>query len=364
MYEIRSSLYERLDNLTEQCKFYLNRLEAKKLSEVKIYNSLINGSSLQNVEFFNEKLKKYLADFNNLFSKITFEASESSFCDDIVGKIESDLIIGENIKHRTFKTVPLQEAKQATSMCTVDDLYIWLVDKRENKIIKYNNEFKVCEQITNIQGMKLNKPSLICTDEIENVYICNLNNTQIIVTDLNIKEIKFVLGASIFDDVKFIKDIKVHNGLLYVLEMTTPIIQVVDADKNVRKISLRKDHQNESLSNPVAMSVHNDLIAVIDYWAKIYIFDLEGTLIEELSFENIGFIKSLCLTDNYLFLHAADGAFICYKIEDDENNFNKKNFTSCFTREISALRETSESMVYFNKKVTILLPYAKSFIIF
>ena len=314
---------------------------------------------MTNIDFYNKKLKRYLSEFNDWFSKVTFEASESSILDSIVGKIESDLIIGENTKNRTYKSVDLKDAKQATSMCSINDQLILLVDKRENRIIKYNSEFKACEQVSSIEGMRLNKPSLICSDEIEYVFICNSNGTEIIITDLSIKKINRVLNIRNDDYFQFIKDIKFFNGLLYVLDMEASAIDCYSFpfDKLNKKIRLKND-RNQCLENPISVTIAENTIAVLEDSRKIFIYNFDGDFIHKIFNENIGFIKSLCFASNYLFMHAGEGLFICYKMRDT------KEFELLFEREITSLRETSESMIFFNKRITILLPYAKSFIFF
>lgn len=372
--EIREKFFKQLDDLSQNCDAYLNTLEIKKKSEDKIYQDILkqkthDGTTL---DFYKKKLTQYLTDFNDWFSKITFDASEASFSDTLIGKIESDLIIGENTKHRAYKSIQLTDARLATSMCAIGDIFVLLVDKRDNKIIRYNQDFKVCEQISSINGMKFNKPSLICSDEIEHVFICNSNGTEIIITDLNIKNIKCVLdnrNDNYSEYFQFIKDMKFYNGLLYVLDMEASAIQFYKSpfEKLERKIFLKND-KNDHLSNPTTMSVMKNTIAVLDDSRKVLIYNLRGELISKILNENIGFIKSICFTSNYLFLHAGEGLFICYKmIEEDnfgDNIPNRIAFEKLFERDISSLRETSEAMIYFNKKITILFPYAKNFIVF
>ena len=372
--EIRETFYRQLDGLAQNCEVYLNTLETKKKSEDKIYQDILRQKTDETkLDFYNKKLQQYLTDFNDWFSKVTFDVSEASFSNTLIGKIESDLIIGENTKHRAYKSIQLTDARQGTSMCSIGDIFVLLVDKRDNKIIRYNQDFKVSEQISSIAGMKLNRPSLICSDEIEHVFICNSNGTEIIITDLNIKKIKCVLdnrNDSYSEYFQFIKDIKFYNGLLYVLDMEASAIQFYRSpfEKLQRKIFLKND-KNEHLSNPTTMSVMKNTIAILDDSRKVLVYNLLGELVSKIFNENIGFIKSLCFASNYLFLHAGEGLFICYKIKQEEDDFgdqipNKIAFDKLFEREISSLRETSEAMIYFNKKITILLPYAKTFIVF
>ena len=342
------------------CKKYLADLANKKRDEEKIYEDIIQRSDVTNIDFYNKKLKRYLSEFNDWFSKVTFEASESSILDSIVGKIESDLIIGENSKNRTYKCVDLKDAKQATSMCSINDQFILLVDKKDNRIIKYNSEFKACEQVSSIGVRRLNRPSLICSDEIEYVLICDSDGTEIILCDINLKIVKRIRSHLIPDDY-MITDIKFDNGTFYILDAGSYISFFRDPFETLSDRFLLRNKKNESLCNPIRMSVTECLIAILEDYRKVLIYNLGGTLVHEIIKENLSFLQSLCFVNNCLFLHIGSGLFICYQ-------FHKVNeshvFELLFEREIFDLRETSNSMILLNKKLVILLPHAKRFIYF
>ena len=381
---IKMKYYDKLETVKTTIKWHLNRLIKRKEFEDKSFKTLIEQLNSMNKESedytnfisnnneklneFMEKLKTYKSEFNDLFSKVSFEPNQASFADDIVGKIESDLFIGETVKYKTYKQRALVECKQASSMCSIDDKYLLVTDKRSNKILKYNTNFEVCEQITTIERMKFDRPSLITSDEIDHVYICNANNSQIIISDLKMKTIKCILGYTsdemrTYDSFDFIKDIKFSGQNLYVLDASALSIHVFSKEGEFKERFelFKSNEQQKHLNNPLAISVFENVIAVLDDYEYVYMYTNKGELIQKMSFEHIGFIKSICFANNYFFVHAGDGAFICYKLNymDEDDNCNK--FSLVFEREINSLRETSEDMIYFNKHVTIMLPYEKIF---
>lgn len=385
--EMRLKYFYKLDELKQKCKKYLNRKAEKAKRESKYYENYINyinqlhkdkykniGEIRHNLskldEFIDEigSLRNEIRD--ELFKKITYEPSKYAVGEELIGKIDSELIIGEIVSKEIPKCVELNKSiRMPTSICSIGDKALLLSDRKTSKIYRLNDKFQLCQEISEIGLTKLNKPTSICTDEIENVFVCNSNNTEILIIDIGLKKLKNMItnenkNDRLREDFDYIKDISYYNERLYVLDANTSIIQVFNTNGNFNKKFLLNKTDCERLNNPTCMAIIDNTIAIVDDARKTYFFDLnDGSLKGSLLIENIGYIKSICFASNYLFLHAVDGTFVCYEINED-NDKQEHTIKLCFRREIEDLRETSESMIYFNKQIIVSLTYERQLVAF
>jgi hypothetical protein len=354
--EIRiQSLHNELDEIQNKFKTKLNdlkkiaRKQLKCLMESK-QTTKIAYEMTQSSEILNENTERINSEFEKIISKISFEPWIASIDPEVIGKIESgDLLLGEEVKSRLYSKFELNLYRNSpTSICSINDKYLLLTYNKDNKIVKLSSNYKVLDEIKIVDRMKLENPTLICTDGIGHVYLLNANNTQVIIMDLEMKTVKRVLRYSQFGS-ESIVSIMHCDGKLYVLDSN--FLHVFTADGTFsNKMVL-------NISNPTNMTINENFIVIKDEKNKIFVFDLNGMLKTKIISDDIGNINSISLINGYLFIHSADGCFICYKQSNED-------FELVFKRVIGDLRDVSASIIYFNRQIVVLLPYERSILLF
>jgi hypothetical protein len=219
---------------------------------------------------------------------------------------------------------------------------------KENKILKLNSHYEKVEEISMIDRMKLNKPTAICSDESEYVYLLNENNTQIVIMDLDMKNIVRVLKYTQYD-FENIVSLTYFDKNLYILD--TKVLHVFSpTGEFIKQITLNIDYASH-------MTVNENYIVIVDGNSKIHAYNHDGAFKSIIETNNIGLINSISFINDYLFIHSNDGNFLCY-------NVNGNIFELSFCRGLNDLRESSTSMFYFSKHIYILLTFERILFVF
>ena len=357
--EMQNKIFGKIDELKRVSKNQLKQFfksslieELVKSSEI-LYENIINGESFEipKIKHNIENLEKINKEIRNKISKVSFETANESLNIDIIGKIESDdLLLGEQVHYRPYKKIDLNFLKnKPTAMCAFNDKFLLATYKKENKIVKLNSDYQIIEEISVIDSMKLNKPSIICTDECEHVYLLNENNSQIIIMDISLRQVIRVLKYTHYD-FESIVSLVYCNKKLYILDTNTLHVFKHDGEF-LKKVNLNVDYASH-------MVVNEDCIIIVDNSNKIQVYNHDGSFRSEIKTNNIGLINSISLINSYLFVHSSDGNFFSF------NQNEKNDFELVFCRCLYDLRETSSSMFYFNQHIFILLPFERSLVVF
>ena len=351
--ELQNKFFKKLDDLK-----LVSQKELKRVLKKNKVEDLVDGKTES--DFSNlkidcmknqvEHLESIHGDFINKLSKISFEPCSESVSDSLVGKIESDdLLLGEAVRYRPYTKVDLNlQRNKPTAMCPIGDKFLLVTYNKENKILKLNSHYEKVEEISVVDRMKLNKPSAICSDESEYVYLLTENNTQILIMDIDMKKIVRVLKYTQYD-FENIVSLTYYDKKLYILD--TKVLHVFTSNGEfIKQILLNIDYASH-------LTVNENFIVIIDGNSKIHAYNHDGTFKSIIETNNIGLIDSISFLNDYLFIHSNDGNFLCY-------NVNENSFELNFCRGLNDLRESSTSMFYFNKHIYILLTFERILIVF
>lgn len=351
--EIQNIFFKKLDNLKSvsqnQLKRVVKRNRVEHLFESENVMDESNVSQFR-MDGIKNQVEAMYHELLSTLSKITFEPCCDSINNNLIGKIESDdLLLGDEIKYRPYTKIDLNlQRNKPTAMCSINDELLLVTYNKENKILKLNAHFEKIEEITAVDRMKLNKPSVICTDESEHVYLLNENNSQVVIMDLDLKKITRVLKYTQYD-FENIVSIAYCNNKLYILD--TKVVHVFTAQGEfIKHIELNIDYASH-------LTVNENFIVIVDGNTKIHAYSHDGKFISTIETSNIGLINSISFINDYLFIHSNDGSFLCYTV-------NEKNFELSFSRGLNDLRESSTSMFYFDKHIYILLTFERTLIVF
>jgi hypothetical protein len=352
--ELQSKFYKKLDDLKlvsqKELKRVLKKNRVEDIIECSKVESDVYSLKLDSMKSQVKNLETIHEEFLNKLSKISFEPCCESVSDSLIGKIESDdLLLGEAVEYRPYTKIDLNlQRNKPTAMCPIGDKFLLVTYNKENKILKLNSHYEKVEEISMIDRMKLNKPTAICSDESEYVYLLNENNTQIVIMDLDMKNIVRVLKYTQYD-FENIVSLTYFDKNLYILD--TKVLHVFSpTGEFIKQITLNIDYASH-------MTVNENYIVIVDGNSKIHAYNHDGAFKSIIETNNIGLINSISFINDYLFIHSNDGNFLCY-------NVNGNIFELSFCRGLNDLRESSTSMFYFSKHIYILLTFERILFVF
>ena len=316
-------------------------------------------------DFLNE-LNNYNLNFYENLRHVSFNPSKWFPSLNIIGElIRIDLINIDKLRYRAPKLISLdKKIKSLNRLWNFNDEELFLTGCDDNKILILDNHFNIINEITDIEGLKLCSPLGICSDNIENIYVCDYGNHRVLIIDQKFTKVKKIIGkrGSAFGEFVDPLDICFNSNCLYVLDRELKRVQEFTRNGDfVREIKLYEilTSSNSSilylndrklLTRPVRMCISNGLIAILDSFKKVYIYNLRGEFKHVID-SNINML--MCLISEYLFTCNRDGIFVCYQRNQIFHNY--KEFKILFERSIDCLKSSKSYMHFFDDQLVFLL---------
>lgn len=386
---------------------FISNTDTDSTSDIKQSNNTqINHENLKKTlyycqEFINE-LNNYNLNFYEKLKKVSFYASKWYPTITMVGEIiRNDFINLEKLRFTKPKLINFEKKlKNLNRLWNFNDEELFLTSLDDNKIIVLDNYFNVINEINEIDGIELNSPLGICSDNVENIYLCDYANQRVLIIDKEFKKIKKIFGKCGCGIGEFIDplDVCFYSNSLYILDRELKRIQEFTRDGFfVREIKLYETitskniihlnntnnqtitsnslcnlptninynsktlHENLSdrklLTRPVRMCISNGIIAILDSFRKVLIYNLKGEF-KQLIESNTNLL--MCLVSDYLFTCNRDGLFICYQRNNNHAYNYGPEFIFTFERYIDCFKNSKSYMHYFDDNLVILLADNKS----
>lgn len=326
---------------------------------------------------FISKIIKAEHEYHRLMRLVTFKARNEDIESSIVGCLVSNL--RSDVDIRTLETeMPKFVACESefTSIgritlnpyffCPINNNVMAIIDIHQNEIILMNKYFKKLRTFSSIDGYAIDNPLALCINEEGIVVICDSGHDRLLVVDKYFTKVIQVVGRHGKRDGEFNhpRDIVYFNGIYFVLDFYNQSIQLFDKHFNfinrIRLYDMKQEpnyriltHQLEGIEDydivydPYKIAVADDSIVLIDYRARLFIYNYEGQLKQIIEQR---YINSMCFADGYLFTHGIDGLFACY---------DAKSFTKLFSRYIPNFQHESNFITYYNKN--LIVGFADSF---
>ena len=239
--------------------------------------------------------------------------------------------------------------KYPTSICANGE-QILITDNQANEIFALDSNFKILNQITHISDLRFNGPRGISTNGKDTVFICDTGNDRVVISDINLKIVKRIIGrkGKLLAEFNWPSDVSYYNKNIFILDEMNCRIQQFTSSGDFIDIVYSKTTPTIERSNIFKkISVDNDLIAICNRYF-VYIIDFHGNELQKLG--NLGVqLKSIYLTDScYLITHNVQGSIICY----GRNRNNE--FSVIFSRESDHFKKQTSSIIKFKDKLLFL----------
>jgi hypothetical protein len=364
--KLGESLYSNLDAIQTQIRFELDGLD-REYNELLIKNEkliLQTTDSLENLYAGEENLKEmenFNQSFINKLKKIKFNINDEWIPDSsIIGNleiVERDII--ERLKIISPRKLDLDplSVQLVSGMSVLNDNKLLLVDTDANEILVLDKNFQLEERIKQIGDETFNYPLNICTDNDENVYLCDYNNNRVMFIDKNLKVVRKTLTTNI-DYISSPIDICFYDDCLFILDnLKSNIKQFLRDGVFVREINL-VDNNAKPLSSPIRLTLNGELIAVLDNWKNVHLFDINGNYKDSIVAADEVEVNTVYFYEKNLFCIDKQGKFSCYNMNDDDK------IEVVFERILPFSNCNSDYMVFFDNKLIIAYCYSNFLAIF
>jgi hypothetical protein len=388
---IRIELDSLKNNLIDECKTLKNNILEKLTNDFKKcenefenYTNILSNhqTSYEMIELkeniyacqsFVKQMQNFDLNFSNSLKKFSFIPSESIPDLSIIGNLSQSAHINfEATKVSNLEIYNFEKSiKSINRIFNLNNKSLLVTSSDDNTIVQLDDKYNEIRRINYIQHHKLLTPLSVCSDGYDNIYICDLGNNCVVVTDNELSRLKRIIGRKSLDCGQPIEplDICFANNTLYVLNKDNSTVTTFTRKGDFeRQFLLRavlkpenfSENNNNSnveiiLNRPNRIGANNKIFAVLDSFRKIYLYDcVNGELNQVIKSNNS---TMMCLIDDYLLTCNRDGYLNCYQII---NNNNK--FVQTFERTIEILKDSKSYMCIFNDKILVSLTDSKSIV--
>ena len=248
-------------------------------------------------------------------------------------------------------------------LCSLFDEFILFVDKI-GQVLVYNSDFTYILSHARIKNIKLIRPNSISINDSHTIiYLVNFGAQELILSNTSFSSYQKVITTDDYGFNFFPIDCTFFKHSIYLLER---------GNFRIMKLSEKGEFENEFmlyqtvgsyayedfLIMPVNVRVTNNIIAVLDDWKYIYVYDSNGCLKQILSDKlthspstkrkdlPVSEIQTFIILDNYLIFHSSNGSINVF-IE------NMDIFKFLFRRRFSKLCVKDSKLCLFNGQLII-----------
>jgi WD40 repeat protein len=384
---IRIELDNLQSQLIDECKKFRNNY----LSKLKIdfdkaekkfqdYENLLSNNlksfelvklreNIYSCQNFVKEIQNYDSNFSQNLKKFSFISSEWIPDFPVIGRLNQNTHIDfELMKKTDLEIINFENTvKSLNRIFSLNDQTLLLSSSDDNTIIQLDDKYNEIRRINTIQQHRLITPLSLCSDGYENIYICDLGNNCVLITDYEFSRIKRIIGKKSLDCGQPIEplDICFHSDSLYVLNKDSSYVTVFsrigDFDRQMELYASIKTDNTDSISTtsdivlnrPNRIGANSKILVVLDSFRKVYLYDcLNGQLKQVIKSHNS---TIMCLIDDYLFTCNRDGSLICY-----QSNNNK--YVQMFERVVDLLKDSKSYMCFFKNRILVALTDSKSIV--
>ena len=289
--------------------------------------------------FFRFKNEEFLNLFKlneNIFFKFNINSSLVTDCD--VGRLcWSKQPKLENLNFDTsFKRLNLRLAETDNaykcspyfkSLCVLNRGFILFSDYKNNEILMLDSEFNCKELYNKIDCVLLDRPSSMCTNDSSTlIYLINFGNQEMYITNSKLSIIERKLTKLDFGSLFFPIDCTFFKKNLFVIDhgyyRVLKLTEKGDFESEFLLFNSEPQDYNDFLVWPLKIHVAANIIAILDDWSYIYIYDFNGKLKQIISDRSSNYspstkrfylpedsdIQTLIIFESYLLFHSSNGS--------------------------------------------------------
>jgi hypothetical protein len=358
----------------ESVNIEIDNLEAKLFKKIEKFNQkyVLKMNLLK--EAIDETLKtKCLKQINNLnYDLLEMEKSIRGFkqlnyflyATDFIGLLKGPYL---NIDKFSERELIIKDFKgKVQSLCVLsalNDKKILISDYKRNELYIFDKNFNEFERVSHVQGFKIRSYYGICTsDDFENIYLCDLEYSRILITNNNFNLIKKIIfkAGSLVNEFQCARDIVFYSDFLFILDQGLKCVFIFNkygdfirmfdlVDRSKMLIELNEDSY---IQNCMCIGAVDDTIVIMDWKKSLFIYNFDGYLVNMIHHPEI---TSFCLKHEWLITHGEDGRVTCYMKDVSK----KYNFIKIADRFFQKLKYRSESLILFNDKIVISMGWEK-----
>lgn len=264
----------------------------------------------------------------------------------------------------------LRSACGLAEIFTLKDKYQLIITDFATDTVKYFrkydshviNETQMLKSLARFKQFKFKKLYAMCTDLIENVYICDMELHRILMYDLTMNRLKRIITGpksivdSQEDEFDCPRDICYYDNRIYVLDQGKRVVNVLTRAGDY-VLDWSYESSLSQIENAWSIRVCSEFVAIVDWKQKVYLFDRSFVFKTTL---NVLDVTSICIVDEtVLMLHSENGDLTGYKcIVDDRQNIKPH---LVLQRNSDHLKYRSEFMIYTSdQKLLLSLGWSKS----
>lgn len=331
---------------------------------------LVRVNQMYECESYVQVLNKLNSSYKNIFRGLSIVNGEIDIKARVLGKyVNLNKMTLDDFETSTPSVLDFKQYRYLRYLCNLNDRQLLISDAKSNKISIYDHKMELIRDLSSIKNERFEYPCGICTDQNDSVFICDHNNNRIIVTDLNFDIVKTVFGRYGIKNGEFDCPIEAcfYGHSLYVLDRGNKRIQQFTSNGQfMRILKLYKlEQKNDAyemtlLTFPLSFQIAFDKLVVLNL-SKVYVYTIEGTLIQTFVPNNINCIMFL---NDKLFTFNNESYLTCYLRTTSSKNNNYFEFVEAYHYRFETLKmHQIMYMTTFNGNLIATSDKTKSFII-
>jgi hypothetical protein len=271
-----------------------------------------------------------------------------------------------NLNARRFKTSKYKvhefsnQLGSIGAICKLNDQHYVATNPTKDSLVVFDEQLKIVKIITSVLYTKFSYPMAICTNNIDNIYVCDCHNLRVLVLNKELDKIKITLSTSYNPT-----DICFDSNYLYILYSDRKSIHKFTSDGVLlTRFELKPMKLNaHSEIDPMRIAVQNTKIVALYSNNQVYIHDIVDNLKlidnpREISCSSK--ITSICFSSPFLMTICKDGE--CY-FYDIINNFAdlKSEYKIIYEEKLDIFsRSTPCFVTYFDEFIFVTFQYPMS----
>ena len=267
-----------------------------------------------------------------------------------------DILRKNTGKTKLQPLVKTDKKETLKSLCSLNDEFILFVSYDTDQLIVFNSDFIVEKSFKFIDDAKLDRPYSICTNDAHSIiYLVNFGKQELILFDKSLNTCQKRITRDDFGFHFYPVDCTFFKKSIYLLERSmSRVIRLSEyGDFQYEYQLYQSNEKRDLLIWPLKIQVCSSVVAILEDWKLIYIYDLNANLKQiindksSMSNKIESDIQSFIIVDDYLIFHSSNGTLSVFMEE-------KGIFKFLFKRKILKFFGAKSHMCVFNGQLLII----------
>ena len=227
------------------------------------------------------------------------------------------------LKNTTVQDSCVRSCASLKSFCSLLEKFIVFADYRQNQIMIFDTEFTLKNSYNFIKNFKLDRPCSICTNDAHSIiYLINFGTQELLFISKTFDYIQKIISKLTFGANFYPIDCTFFKQTIYLLDRGNyrimKLTEAGDFQKEFPLYNCTNPSHDDLLIWPLKIQVTSNIIAVLEDWKYIYVYDFDGVLKQIITDKSIycstsikvlphSDIQSFAILNNYLVYHSSDG---------------------------------------------------------